>query len=396
MQKTAPFEIRRVDASDPACFLLSTYAFAASPATPTDEDKNRTQYLADTKIFMTFDEETPLAQLGIHPMTLNVRGTVMPMGGITAVATMPAGRRGGRIKALMGTALKQMRDDAQPVSTLYPFKESFYERLGYVSYPSPIYLKVNPADLSGLMQMEHLPSIEHMRIADGYEDWGGFLKRYQTQCHGFALQDATRHSAIKDKNEWWLVLVREDGEITGAMTYRLPGEDEPMHVKTLLTITTAARYRCLEWIARHMDQVPNAQIPVLPGEHPELWWPDMSDNISTSGVDAWGPPMGRIVSIDALSGISAGDGEVTIDVTDNQAPWNSGTWTLRGKDGVLDVSPGGTPTATITIQGLSSLLFSGTDVETLRFRGWGDVDSESAAQLRSIFPAATPYLNEQF
>jgi hypothetical protein len=142
--------------------------------------------------------------------------------------------------------------------------------------------------------------------------------------------------------------------------------------------------------------VPTVQIPVLPGELPELWWNDLRDNIATTGEDAWGAPMARIVSLDALSGISAGDGEVTIAVTDDHAPWNTGVWTLRGSEGVLEVTQGGTPSATLTIQGLSALLFNGTDPEVMRFRGWGDVDAATSTQLRAIFPPRLPFINEQF
>jgi len=396
MPKSTSFAIRQVPHDDPAKFLLSVYAFDASPREATDKDREQDKYLAGSKSFMSFDGETPLAKVGILPMTMNVRGKVLPMGGIGGVATMPAGRRGGRIRALMTRSFEQMREDDQPVSTLYPFRESFYERLGYVSFPAPIYLQVNPADLAPLMRLEHAATIEHMVIADGFDAWIQFLQVYQSTCHGFSLQGASNLAALKDRNKWWLTLVRENGDITGAMTYRIPGEYKPMHVGTFYATTVAARYRLLEWIGRHTDQIKKAQIPALPGEHPELWWHDMGDKVSTRGTDAWGAPMGRVVSIDGLAGIPVGDGDVTIAITDAAAPWNTGTWTLRGRNGVLDVEQGGTPTGSISIQGFSSVVFNGTDPETIRFRGWGDIGPEMAAQFRALFPPALPFLHEKF
>lgn len=127
-----------------------------------------------------------------------------------------------------------------------------------------------------------------------------------------------------------------------------------------------------------------------------LWWHDMSDTISSSGMDAWGAPMARIVSLDALSGIPVGDGEVTVNITDDHASWNAGAWTLRRSNGQLEVSSGGNATATITIQGLSSLLFNGTDPAVLPWRGWGEIDETTANHLRNLFPPARPYLYEQF
>jgi predicted acetyltransferase len=396
MSASTMFDIREVPVSHPANFLLSSYAFAPSPQQQADEDKKYDQYYADSKLFMSFEGETALAKVSLLPMTMNVRGNVMPMGGIGGVATMPAGRRSGRVRALMNRVFEQMREDGQPVSALYPFRESFYERLGYSSLPCPLYLKINPAELAPLMRLEHTATIDHTYIADGFDAWTEFLQEFQSTCHGFSLQGPTLRASIRDRNKWWLTLVREDGKVTGAMTYLITGEHKPMHVKTLLATTVAARYRLLEWIGRHTDQVPTVQIPVLPGELSELWWNDLRDNIATTGEDAWGAPMARIVSLDALSGISAGDGEVTIAVTDDHAPWNTGVWTLRGSEGVLEVTQGGTPNAMLTIQGLSALLFNGTDPEVMRFRGWGDVDAATSARLLALFPPRLPFINEQF
>lgn len=396
MNDTPSNDIRLVDASNPAWLELGTYAFESSPQDITAEDQAYIKAAAESRIFISYDGDIPLAQAIIHPMAMNVRGRVFPMGGVSGVASMPAGRRGGRIRGILTRAFAQMREDGQPVATLFPFRESFYERLGFVTMPSPKFVTLNPADLVPLLRMDHAGRAEHMRIADGFDRWVEFLRVYGQEHHGFSIANTARLETIRQRNRWWLILIKQGEETTGAMTYRLGGEDKPMTVHSFLARTVAARYGLLEWIARHTDQVPKARIRVAPAEQPEFWWPDLADAIQTDGEDSWGAPMGRIVSVEQLSGISAGTGEVALEISDPQCPWNEGTWTLRGAGGVLDVVPGGVAGMRLPIQGLSALLFNGLNPEVLRFRGWGDIDPAAGEHLRALFPPALPFLHEQF
>jgi predicted acetyltransferase len=398
MSVTTDFDIRLVGPEDPAYITMALYAFSESPSTLDDDDKDYHKYLSRARIFMSYDGAAAVAKVGTHPMTINVRGSVLPMGGVGGVASMPAGRRGGHVRALMTRAFEQMREDGLPVSTLYPFRESFYERLGYASFPAPKFVTLNPTDLVPLLRTARTASAEHMMIADGFDRWVEFLQTYQEEHHGFALQNATRMASIRDENKRWLTLVREGSEITGAMTYNITGHGHghTMKVRTFLARTVAARYQLLEWIGRHADQVEKARIRVSPEEAPELWYRDLNDAIQTDGEDSWGPPMGRIVSLGRIAGIGAGDGEVTVEIADEQCPWNTGVWTLRGSGGTLQVEQGDVPLATLTIQSLSALIFNGIDPDILPFRGWGNLDAEASAQLRSLFPPAAPFLYEEF
>src|SRR5699024_5441503 len=141
-------------ASNPAWLELGTYAFEASPQDITDDEREYARAASESRIFMSYEDETPLAQVVVHPMTMNVRDHVFPMGGVSGVASMPAGRRGGRIRALLTRSYAQMREDGQPVSALFPFKESFYERLGFITLPAPRFVTLNPTDLTPLLRMD--------------------------------------------------------------------------------------------------------------------------------------------------------------------------------------------------------------------------------------------------
>src|SRR5580692_3638195 len=102
-------EIRRLTADErPEVSLpIQTYAFQASP--PDDrlaERLRRNQDYYAGNLTLVAEED--------------------------GVATLPLARRRGYASALVTRLLDQMRDEGHVVSTLYPFRPSFYERFGYV------------------------------------------------------------------------------------------------------------------------------------------------------------------------------------------------------------------------------------------------------------------------
>jgi len=390
-------ETRTVDHAEFVEFAVGDYAFGASPSVRNpDHAQKRIPYMADATAIAAFDGGAPQATAVVHSMTQHVRGRILTMGGIGGVASLPAGRRKGTVRQLLAYGFEVMRDRGESVSTLYPFRESFYERLGYAGFPKPRYVKFAPEPLSPLIRLVHPGEIEQVSMSEGFETWRGFLEAYQQDHHGFSLKAPSNAVRARDENVAWVVLVREHGEITGAMTFRITGYGGSLHAETFYYRTSAARYQLLAWIGRHVDQVKDAWIKLGPRESPELWYGDLNVEINTTFEHAWPAPMARIVSVADLDGLDVGDGRIVAELVDDLCPWNAATWTLSGLDGRLAVEPGGTPKCRITIQGLSALVYSGHDPADFVYRGWGDPDDRTQAVLRSLFPPAFPILHEQF
>lgn len=378
--------------------VVADYAFGASPSPP-DPDAARKQlpYLADARGLVAFADEQPQATLISHEMTQNVRGKVLPMGGVAAVASMPSGRRRGAVRQLFERVFPMYRDSGVPISALYPFRDSFYERLGYASLPMPRYLTINPESLASLVRLDKPGSCELVEMKDGFDAWRAFLERYQHLTHGFALQHVTNARRWRDDNAWWVAFARDGaGEIAGAMTYKITGYTGKLIAGTYYATNALGRYQLLDWVGRHADQVKEAVIEVRPDDAPETWYRDLQATVRTDVEGAWPGPMARVVDVAGLSGIGAGAGEVTLAIQDPFCPWNEGVFTFRGDGGTLAVTQGGEPSASITIQGLSALVFSGTDPETFAFRGWGDPDRTTAEALRELFPPVVPDIHEKF
>ncbi len=297
----------------------------------------------------------------------------------------------------------EMHAKGHIVSTLYPFRESFYERLGYASVPRTRFVTFNPTPLAPLVRMQKSGYVTQLPMSEAWETWRHQLEAMQHTRHGFALSDTSYDVQRRDNNTAWVAFSHnDDDEITGSMTFKITGYGKRLQVKYFYPSTTAARYILLGWIGRHTDQVSEISVEIAPGDIADLWFQDLRAQTSTINEYPWPGPMGRIISVTGLTGIDAGDGndhhnnEIAINVVDNLAPWNSGVHTFAAHAGKLTVTPGGEADTTLTIQALSALVFTGHDPAAFVYRGWGDPDRQSQEKLRALFPPVIPFLHEEF
>lgn len=376
---------------------VAEYAFGKSPVEPDLEAARKSRpYHAHSRNLVAFVDDAVQASLTSHEMSQNVRGTIVPMGGIGAVASMPSGRRRGIVRQMFERVLAVHREMDMPVSTLYPFRDSFYERMGYVSLPSTRFLTVKPEALAPLVRHEKPGSCEQVTISDGFDEWRSFLERYQAEHHGFALRHITGARRLKDDNKWWVALARHEGEVVGAMTFQITGYGEKLVASTFYAANSIGRYQLLDWVGRHTDQVKEAVIELEPDAYPELWFRDLGATVRTDNELAWPGPMARVVDVEKLTGIGAGEGSVTLDIQDALCPWNNGRFTFRAESEKLIVEPGGEDATNITIQGLSALVFMGSDPAEFPFRGWGEPSEAAQVALRRLFSPVIPHLHEKF
>src|SRR5262249_11478950 len=151
------------------------------------------------------------------------------------VAAHPLARRRGYVRALLVELLGRMRDEGHVVSALYPFRPSFYEKFGYVGVPKARTVLFSPADLSGLLRAELPGEVSCERLRSGYDSYRDFTCRLLADRHGFAQLPAYQAVQFRDLDERWLALARVDGEVVGAVTYRITGHGGELLGDDLLT-----------------------------------------------------------------------------------------------------------------------------------------------------------------
>jgi predicted acetyltransferase len=399
-------EVRAVEGEEllDTAFALRAYAFEPSPPPAPQERADRrrrmVRYLAGSRVLVGFDAGAPVATATSLPMTQTVRGTVLPMAAIAAVATHPAQRRQGVARDLVGRLLAEGAGQGQAVSCLYPFRESFYGRLGYVGLPQLRIASFDPRMLAPLLGADLGGSVRLLPMAEAFQPYRDLLARVQPDVHGMALRAEPASFRLRDQDAWVALASGEDGEPVAAMTYRIDGWRGELHGDGVFAGTVPGRYLLLQWLARHVDQVRTATLSLPPGTLVENWWYDLEAAV-TSRTD-FVTPMARVLSVPGLAGIGCGTGEVAVRLTDPFCPWNEGVHTLAGQPvpgggSALAVARGGAAQVTLTVQGLSALVYGGYDAAELAIRGWGDPEPAVQRRLRALFPPPPlPYLYEEF
>ena len=381
-----------------ALYPLTNYAFHSSPPLGDKEEWSEwVRHREGVTGFALFEDEgapAAVACTASTAMTQNVRGGLYGMGGIWGVATHPASRRKGYCRRLMARQLAAMHEAKRAFSGLYPFRESFYERLGYVSLPQTCKARLAPLVLAPLAKMQFAGQVELALIGEGVETYLAYLRRMQQHTHGMArIEYPDKVSA--QRNRFWLATARVDGEVVGVMLYNLKGEREgefTLHAARFYYHTSEGRYLLLQWIARHIDQANRVELILAPTELPETWLPDMSVTVETADL----APMGRVVDVAGIGGMHTGPGRFAARISDPLCPWNEATWRFETVDGLLQVAPAQEADCELSIQGLSALVYGPYDPADLPLRGWGNPSLEMQATLRAMFPRLLPYIHEMF
>ncbi|MGK5678386.1 GNAT family N-acetyltransferase [Actinoplanes sp. URMC 104] len=392
-------EFRQISAAErtAAMFPLQSYAFLPSPWPEEDEAayRRRMVFFRTAINFVAEEGGTALAGAAALRMRQNVRGKVHDMAGVASVASHPSARRRGLVRGVLERLLRQARDEGHTVSALYPFRPSFYARFGYVGIPRHRTATFAPEGLDHLVRAELAGEVERLPMTDGFDEWQQLQQRLLGERHGFAVYDETRAAEFRG-DKWWMAVARAGGEVVGAVPYRVGSYGGELEAENLLSTGPLGRALLLQFFARHVDQVARVRVKLDADDVPELWGTDFAVTTEAK-VDhpRRGGPMVRVLDMPALTGSEAGDGDVTIEIPDDTL--TGGLWRLVGEGGRLTVTKGtATPEATLTIGGLSALLYGVLDPTEVVLRGLGTVDGAAEGPLSSLFPRHMPYLCADF
>ncbi len=378
-----------------AAYRLATYAFSPSPPLPDrDEYMDRVTKRGGTTFFAAFEDDLPQALAGSHAMTQNVRSKIFPISGLFAVVSHPSVRRRGLARKVIDALQAEMRDTGLSFSLLYPFRESFYERLGYVPFPQPRYVKFVSSSLEPLLKQELGGHVEVALNTENQAEYIAFTRQLQSKRHGMAIFDVPPPT-LPERYQLWIALAKADGKTIGAAVYSIEGSiitQFTMRIHNFYYSTPQGRFLLLEWIARHLGQASEVELWLAPDEFPETWHPDLeySYGIVTK------PPMGRVLDVAQIGGMKTGPGRFTARICDPFCPWNEGVWIFATDNGGLTVQPGGQAQCELTIQGLSALIYGVNDPAEFHFRGWGEPSMVVQKTMRDMFPRMTPYIHEKF
>lgn len=284
---------------------------------------------------------TMAATLGALPFTMRLNGSPVPVGGVTAVGTLPAYRRQGLLRAIMSQALLTMHDREQPLAILWASMGAIYQRFGYGLASSSVRYSFDPRfaacrdDVAAPGGVELQRSVEEALplLKQVYLQWA--TPRNLCLHRSAALWRAsTLRPCKKDAPVYCAVYRDAAGEPRGHIVYTTeekpgpePGPDQVLNVQDFIALDPEAYRGLWDYIRRH-DLVGRVEMPG-PEDDPMpslLLEPRM---LNTRVSDAiWM----RVVDVErALPRRPYGTrGEITISVEgDGMCPWNNGSFLLE-------------------------------------------------------------------
>ncbi len=386
------YEIRQFTEEEIAEHYLSLeqYAFYPSPSKqPEGWKPEREQH---NYLIGAFINKKPVAMAKYIPMIENMRGSLLRMGGVASVATLPEHRRRGLAKTLLRHLFEQMNRDGYYLSTLYPFRESFYAALGYAKLPARIHASIDPTNLPKYNDLLSKYSIVRTRVGERHPVIHEFLKKLSRKIHGMGVFE---HPPLLSNPERWLVTLEKDGEIRGILQYRIEGFTRPLRIMRFFYWNGEARNALLSYLGMHTDQVSSIEVDIHPHENLDFWGNDIYPLLSRP---AWVPsPMGRIINVEKLDKrINLPSKQqtpaVSLTIEDQHCPWNNQSFVFSNEYGILRVEPESTSAESITIEALSAMMYNGAGDNLHYLKSWRLLSQETRQALGKLFLPARPSL----
>jgi len=131
-----------------------------------------------------------VSSLVLYPFTAFVRGQRVAMTGVGSVAVSPEQRRRGIAEAFLKAMFREMRQEGRALSILYPFRGSFYRKLGYGTVELAHTLAFTPANLPA---SEEARRTRRLMLPD----------RLAVQELYARVAQQQGHFALERRPEWW-------------------------------------------------------------------------------------------------------------------------------------------------------------------------------------------------
>ncbi len=296
----------------------------------------------------------------LYDYRMRFRSSIVAMGGIGLVCSALAARGRGAARLLLEKSLETMRDRGHQVSVLSPFDHSFYRKYGWERFSRYQRLELPPGQLL-VPAAETAYEVEVLESPDAASR--EFYNRVALSQYNLAQRGDAEWLGRTELRPWHVdtavrgvVKISRRGDVVGLAghtVWREPKGDETITVDPFLFADEGAKRELLRFLGRLSHQIKTVRFEIP--EDLELW-PYIADRASSRKVvDSFMVRAVSLVSLDGLR-IDAPDVELVVDVTDAQAPWNQGIWTLRVRGGTLHVAPGGRPELRTGIGALSSVL----------------------------------------
>ncbi|MFX1482254.1 MAG: enhanced intracellular survival protein Eis [Promethearchaeota archaeon] len=334
--------------------------------------------VANISFFITSEEE----QL--------IRGAPVRFSGVWGVATDGAYRRKGLIRKLFDISFPRMHEEGVSLSILDPFYRPFYEKFSYALAEK---------------RVKHIFTRDQIRFGNARDDISVReakdpqdreviyqIERTMTRFGSrFFAGDATLEYHMK--NGFMHILEDKKGPV-GCVWFNFtkPQSNQPNELAVSIT-----RYTSDDVFPSIVELVRNyaANVSKI------TWWTDAEVPVRHYFTDIYrteshliGSMMMRVIDFEqyckSIRIPEATDGIVTVELNDDQCPWNTGVYDLVADNGNLRAEETDSkPDISLTAFQLSELIGGLTSPSLLRSLHEISCDAETARKLDGMFPEDT-------
>lgn len=215
--------------------------------------KSKRPILELSKVFGWFDQEKLVSQIAIYPCEVNIHGTPYKMGGITGVGTYPEYARHGLMMELVTLALKNMRENKQWISYLYPYNIPYYRQKGWEIMSDKLSFKIKDTQLPKFVEVPG--NVQRHEVA--HPDVLAVYNQFAKENHGaltrseFHWEEYWRYENEEERTA--AVYYDEDNQPKGVLFYWVA--EEVFHVKEMFYLNQKARNGLWNFISAHFSMV---------------------------------------------------------------------------------------------------------------------------------------------
>ena len=291
-----------------------------------------------------FEGDTLQACTTLLPMDAWYEGKVVGFGAVQGVACLPEYRRGGRIRALMLSVLEEMYERGDVFSFLYPFSYMFYRKFGYEVNQRLLRTKAPLADLLRWERPGHarqfLPECiggesDPMDIVEVYNLWAARQNLSVDRDGSLWRRHLEKSPTSGDSIRTYVWYSPKD---VACAYIQFSRKDHSLIVQDFAWSNKEGLYGMLGFMGRlgGSNSLQHIQWDMAEDIAPELFWPETHD-LETEQIYHG---MARVIHVERALGLlhaPTGSADVTIEVSDEQLPVNTGIYRVCWSDGSLSV-----------------------------------------------------------
>ena len=199
-----------------------------------------------------FDGDKLASQVAVYPMKVRIFNRTYDMGGLTGVGTYPEYANQGLMHKLLDQALKNMKENNQTISYLFPYSIPYYRRKGWELISDKITFEINDYQLPKRKQVHGevvRVDVESNEVREAYD-------RFAMQTHGALLRDdlAWNEYLLWDSDDLMAAVYYNENNIPdGYVLYWI--KEEIFHIKDMIFVNEEARSGLWNFISAHFSMI---------------------------------------------------------------------------------------------------------------------------------------------